>query len=215
LDFRGLRSRRTASGAPQIHSLAVLPLQNLSSDPNQGYFSDGLTDELITDLAQIGTLKVISHISTMQYKDARKPLPEIARELNVDGIIEGTVQRSGDRVRITAQLIHGPSDKHLWANSYERNTRDIFALEHDVTEDIASQVQARVLAPGPTLAGQARPVNPKALDAYLEGNHMHRVAHGSVDQELNKAAEYFSRPSMRIPISHLHISACPTPSAVI
>jgi len=114
-DVGGLRKRLRASATPQVHSLAVLPLRNLSSDPNQEYFSDGLTDELITDLAQIGSIKVISHTSTMQYKDARKPLPEIARELNVDGIVEGTVQRSGDRVRITAQLIYGPSDKHIWA----------------------------------------------------------------------------------------------------
>jgi len=193
-DVGGLHKRLGASAGPQIHSLAVLPLRNLSSDPNQEYFSDGLTDELITDLAQIGSIKVISHTSTMQYRDAKKPLPEIARELNVDGIIEGTVQRSGNRVRITAQLIHGPSDKHLWANSYERDTRDIFALEHDVTEDIANQVQARVVTPARTPRAQARPVNTKALDAYLEGTyHMHRVGHGSVDEELNKAAEYFQQ----------------------
>jgi len=193
-DVGGLHKRLGASAGPQIHSLAVLPLRNLSSDPNQEYFSDGLTDELITDLAQIGSIKVISHTSTMQYRDAKKPLPEIARELNVDGIIEGTVQRSGNRVRITAQLIHGPSDKHLWANRYERDTRDIFALEHDVTEDIANQVQARVVTPARTPRAQARPVNTKALDAYLEGTyHMHRVGHGSVDEELNKAAEYFQQ----------------------
>ena len=118
---------------PQIRSLAVLPLQNLSADPEQEYFSDGMTDALITDLAQIGSLKVISRTSSMQYKQTKKSLPEIARELNVDGIIEGTVQRSGDRVRITAQLIHGPTDKHLWANSYERDLRDVFALERDAS----------------------------------------------------------------------------------
>jgi TolB-like protein/tetratricopeptide (TPR) repeat protein len=184
----------SATGVPPIHSLAVLPLQNLSADPSQEYFSDGMTDALITDLAQIGSLKVISRTSSMRYKQTNKSLPEIAQELNVDAIVEGTVQRSGNRVRITAQLIHGISDKHLWASSYERDLRDIFVLEHDVTEDIVSQVQARVLGSSPTLAGQARPVNPKALDAYLEGNyHLHRVAHGSVDEELNKAAEYFQQ----------------------
>jgi len=193
-DVSGLRSRLSPNPAPQIHSLAVLPLRNLSSDPNQEYFSDGLTDELITDLAQIGSLKVISHTSTMQYKDPKKPLPEIARELNVDGIIEGTVQRSGDRVRITAQLIHGQTDKHLWAKSYERDARDIFSLERDVTEDIATQVQARVVVPTEAPRAQARSINPKALDAYLEGNyHMHQVAHGSVDEELTKAAGYFQQ----------------------
>jgi TolB-like protein len=129
---------RAASGfvsTPQIHSLAVLPLQNLSAEPAQEYFSDGMTDALITDLAQIGSLKVISRTSSMQYKQTKKSLPEIARELHVDGIIEGTVQRSGDRVRITAQLIHGPSDKHLWANSYERDVRDVFALQRDITDE--------------------------------------------------------------------------------
>jgi TolB-like protein/DNA-binding winged helix-turn-helix (wHTH) protein/Tfp pilus assembly protein PilF len=180
--------------APQIHSIGVLPLRNLSADPNQEYLCDGLTDGLITDLAQIGSLKVISHTSTMQYRDTRKSLPEIARELNVDGLIEGTVQRSGDRIRITAQLIHGPTDKHLWANSYERDTRDIFSLESEVTNDIATQVQARVVVPTRAPRAQARSINPKALDAYLEGNyHMHQVAHGSVDEELTKAAGYFQQ----------------------
>jgi len=121
LDIGGLRQRFTKPSLPVIHSLAVIPLTNLSNDPNQEYFSDGMTDALITDLAQIGSLKVISRTSTIQYKGSKKTLPEIARELNVDGIVEGTVQRSGDRVRITAQLIYAPSDKHVWANSYERD----------------------------------------------------------------------------------------------
>ena len=115
------------SADPQIRSIAVLPLQNLSGDPSQEYFSDGMTDALITDLAQIGSLKVISRTSSMQYKQSKKSLPEIGRELSVDGIVEGSIQRSGDRVRITAQLIHGPSDRHLWANSYEGDFRDVFA----------------------------------------------------------------------------------------
>ena len=132
----GWARRAPASGS--IHSIAVLPLQNLSSDPAQEYFSDGLTDALITDLAQMGSLKVISRTSSMQYKQTRKSLPEIARELNVDGIVEGTVQRWGDRVRITAQLVEGSADKHVWANSYERDIRDAFALERDVAEDIAA-----------------------------------------------------------------------------
>lgn len=119
------------SSIPSIHSIAVLPLQNLSGDATQEYFSDGLTDALITDLAQIGSLKVISRTSTMNYKKTSKPLPDIARELNVDAIVEGTVQRSGDRVRITAQLIYGQTDKHVWANSYERDARDVFALERE------------------------------------------------------------------------------------
>jgi TolB-like protein/DNA-binding winged helix-turn-helix (wHTH) protein len=177
-----------------IHSLAVLPLQNLSADPAQEYFSDGMTDALITDLAQIDSVKVISRTSSMQYKDTKKSLTEIARELNVDGIIEGTVQRSGDRVRITAQLIHAPSDKHLWANSYERDMRDVFALERDVTEDIARQVQARLTTQNQTPTPQQRPVNPKALEAYLQGTYyLTRYGRGSGDNAQTRAAEYFQR----------------------
>jgi len=192
LDIGGLRTRLRANSPPQIHSIAVLPLRNLSSDPEQEYFSDGLTDELITDLAQIGSLKVISHTSTMQYKNAKKPLPEIARELNVDGIIEGTVQRSGDRVRITAQLIHGPSDKHLWANSYERDMGDVLAIEREITDEISRQVRVRVERRSQAPLPQPRPINPKALDAYLEGNyHLNRYGAGSGEEEQKKAAQYF------------------------
>jgi TolB-like protein/DNA-binding winged helix-turn-helix (wHTH) protein/Flp pilus assembly protein TadD len=191
----GLRARLAGkSGTTQIHSLAVLPLQNLSADPGQEYFSDGMTDALITDLAQISSLKVISRTSSMQYKQTKKSLPEISHELNVDGIVEGTVQRSGDRVRITAQLIHGPSDKHLWANSYERDTRDTFALERDVTEEIARQVRARLRTPSDAPLAQPLPVSPKALDAYLQGNYyLTRGERGFNDDEKKKAAEYFQQ----------------------
>src|SRR5215472_10621794 len=193
-DVGGLRPWLRAGGVPQIHSLAVLPLRNLSSDPNQEYFSDGLTDGLITDLAQISSLKVISHTSTMQYKDAKKALPEIARELNVDGIVEGTVQRSGNRVRITAQLIHGASDKHLWAHSYEGNMSDVLALERDVTEEISRQIRVRLLSQKQMAWQRPRLVNPKALDDYLEGTyHLNRYGEGPGEEELKKAAEYFQQ----------------------
>lgn len=190
----GVRTWLTAKGAPQIHSVAVLPLRSLSSDPNQEYFSDGLTDGLITDLAQISSLKVISHTSTMQYKDTKKSLPDIARELGVDGIIEGTVQRSGDRVRITAQLIYGPSDRHVWANTYERDMRDVFALERDVTQDFTNQIQARLTRPEQGPPAQPRPVDPKVLEAYLQGNyHLGGYGEGSGQEEQKKAAEYFQQ----------------------
>jgi TolB-like protein/DNA-binding winged helix-turn-helix (wHTH) protein/tetratricopeptide (TPR) repeat protein len=194
-DVGGVRTRLAGkSGAPQIHSLAVLPLQNLSADPAQEYFSDGMTDALITDLAQIGNVKVISRTSSMQYKQTKKSLPEIARELNVDGIIEGTVQRSGARVRITAQLIHGPSDKHLWASSYERDTRDIFALERDLTEEIAHQVQTRLSTVKPGPLPHPRPIDPKVLDAYVQGNyHLNGRGHGAGDEEPKKARIYFQQ----------------------
>jgi TolB-like protein/DNA-binding winged helix-turn-helix (wHTH) protein/tetratricopeptide (TPR) repeat protein len=195
LDIGGLRSRLLLKlYPPGIHSLAVLPLRNLSSDATQEYFADGMTDALITDLAQIGTVKVISRTSSMQYKQTKKSLPEIARELNVDGIVEGTVQHSGDRVRITAQLIHGPTDKHLWANSYERDMRDMFALERDVTEEIARQVRARLRTPSDTPLARPLPVSPEALDAYLQGNYyLTRGERGLNDEEKKRAAEYFQR----------------------
>jgi TolB-like protein/DNA-binding winged helix-turn-helix (wHTH) protein len=182
------------SRAPSIHSVAVLPLQNLSGDPAQEYLSEGLTDALITDLAQIRSLTVISRTSSMQYKQTRKSLPEIARELNVDGIIEGTVQRSGDRVRITAQLIYAPSDKHLWASSYERDMRDVFTLERDVTQDIARQVKGQIPNSDRAERVPLRPTAPKALEAYLQGNyHLNKQGAGFGDEEKRKAAEYFQQ----------------------
>ena len=181
------------TGVSPIHSLAVLPLENLSGDPAQEYFSDGMTDALITDLAQIRSLKVISRTSSMQYKQTKESLPEIARELGVEGIVEGTVQRSGDRVRITAQFIHGPSDKHIWANSYERQVRDVLALEQEVAEDIARQVHAQ-LGTNPSGPVQARPANPNALNAYLQGAyHLDRRGRGAGDEEKREAGEYFQQ----------------------
>ena len=181
-----------ATSVPEIQSLAVLPLANLSGDAAQEYFSDGMTDALITDLARIGSLKVISRTSSMQYKQTKKSLPEIARELNVDGIVEGTVQRSGDRVRITAQLIFGPSDKHIWADSYERDMHDVLALERELAGDIAREVGARVTTQSQTQRPQLRAVNPKTLEAYLQGNaHLHRFSRGFGDEELRLASDYF------------------------
>lgn len=186
--------RARSEGALPIHSLAVLPLQNLSADPAQEYFSNGMTDALITELAQIGSLKVISRTSSMQYTQTKKSVPEIAHELNVDGIIEGTVQRSGDRVRITAKLIHGPSDKHLWANSYERNLQDVFALERDVADDIAKQVNANLTGGRQAVRKGPRPVAPAALEAYIQGNyHLGERGRGGGDEEMKKAQVYFQQ----------------------
>ncbi len=153
-----------------IHSIAVLPLENLSGDPEQEYFADGMTDALIADLAQIGALRVISRTSVMQYKGGvRKPLPEIARELNVDAIIEGSVFREGDRVRITAQLIHAQTDRHLWADSYVREFVDILTLHSEVARAIAREVKARVTPEEETRLARTRPVDPEAYELYLRG----------------------------------------------
>jgi TolB-like protein/DNA-binding winged helix-turn-helix (wHTH) protein len=154
------------SKQPTIHSLAVLPLENLSRDPGEEYFADGMTDELITDLAQIGELRVISRTSVMRFKGARKPLPEIARELNVDAVVEGTVERYGDHVRVRAQLIRAADDRHLWAEIFEREPQDILALQSEVASAIARQVQVKLL-PGPP--GGVRPVKPAVYEAYLKG----------------------------------------------
>ena len=121
------------AGQVRIESLAVLPLENLSDDPEQEYFADGMTEALIADLASIRALKVISRTSVMRYKETEKSLPEIARELGVDGVIEGSVMRAGDRVRITVQLIDAATDENLWAESYERNMRDVLALQREVS----------------------------------------------------------------------------------
>lgn len=181
------------SSVSQIHSLAVLPLQNLSADPAQEYFSDGMTDALITDLAQIGSLKVISRTSSMQYKQTKKSLPEIAHELNVDGIIEGSVQRSGEHVRITAQLIQGATDKHIWAKSYEEDLRDVFTLEREVATDIAQQVQATITAKQP-VSPRLRRVDPKVWDAYVEGNYyLSGAGRGAGDEERKKARKFFQQ----------------------
>jgi TolB-like protein/Tfp pilus assembly protein PilF len=191
--FRGSRSAR-ANSLPVIHSLAVLPLQNLSADPAQEYFSDGMTDALITDLAQIGSVKVISRTSIMRYKKSEKSLPEIARELGVDGIVEGTVQRSGDRVRVTAQLIHGSLDKHLWANTYDGDVHDTLALESNITEDIARHVQERITPAQATQLGQPKRIDAKVLEAFLQGTyHLEHFGRGGGVDEYAKAAEYFQQ----------------------
>ena len=191
----GVRDRLWGpSQANKIQSLLVLPLQNLSRDPEQEYFVDGMTEELISSLARIGSLRVISRTSAMHYKDTSKTIPEIARELNVDAIIEGTVQRSGDRVRITAELIQGSSDQNLWSNSYERDMRDVFAIEQDVTADIARQIQARLTTQTQLTLPPSRSVDPKAMEAYLQGNYyMYQYGRGGGDEETRKAAEYFQR----------------------
>jgi TolB-like protein/DNA-binding winged helix-turn-helix (wHTH) protein/Tfp pilus assembly protein PilF len=163
---------RSRGHAPAgIRSLAVLPLENLSADASQNYFADGMTDELITDLAQISALRVISRTSVMVYKGARKPLPQIARELNVDAVVEGTVLRSGDQVRITAQLIEASTDKHLWSQSYEGELRDSLALQNNVARAIAEQIRINLTPQEQAALKNVKVVNPQAYESYLKGRY--------------------------------------------
>jgi len=183
-------NKRHSAGAPSaaIRSIAVLPLENLTGDPAQQYFSDGMTDALITNLAQIASLRVISRTSTMHYRDSRKALPEIASELGVDAIVEGSVARSGNRVRIDAQLIQASTDRHLWAKGYERDIQDVLALQSEVARTIATEVQIQLSA-NEQARLSARAVNPDAYEAYLKGRYFWNKRN---KEALNKSIEYFS-----------------------
>jgi TolB-like protein/DNA-binding winged helix-turn-helix (wHTH) protein/Flp pilus assembly protein TadD len=172
-----------------VLSLAVLPLENLSNN-SEDYFADGMTDELITDLAQIGALRVISRTSIMPYKGVRKPLAQIARELNVDAVVEGTVLRSGKQVRITAQLIRAPADEHLWAQSYEGDVSDTLALQKKVARAIAEQIRIKLTPHEDAVLHDVKVVNPEAYENYLKGRYFwnKRTAEG-----LQKATDYFNQ----------------------
>ena len=184
------RFRSRAPASTGIRSIAVLPLENLSGDASQNYFADGMTDELITDLAQISALRVISRTSVMVYKGARKPLPQIARELNVDAVVEGTVLRSGDQVRITAQLIEASTDKHIWSQSYEGELRDTLALQNRVAGAIADQIRINLTPREQAALKNVKVVNPDAYESYLKGRYFwnKRTADG-----LKVALAYFKQ----------------------
>jgi TolB-like protein/Tfp pilus assembly protein PilF len=186
-----LRDRILGHAAtPHIESLAVLPLENFSKDPSQDYFADGMTEVLIADLSQIGKLRVISRTSVMRFKQAKKPLPEIARELNADAVVEGSVLSSGGRVRITAQLIYAPTDRHLWAKSYERNLTDVLLLQSEVARTIADEIRITLTPQEELQLGGARRVNPEANDAYLRGRYYWEKR---TPDDLKRAFEYFKQ----------------------
>jgi len=174
---------------PRIGSLAVLPLENLSRDPEQEYFAEGMTDELITDLAKIGALRVISRTSVMQYKGTQKPLAQIAKELQVDAVIEGTVLRSGNRVRITAQLIAAPTERHVWAESYERDLSDVLFLQNEVARTIAQQIRVQLTPQQQAQLSTNRPLQPGAHEAFLKGKYF---ANRLSPDGLEKAIHYFN-----------------------
>ncbi|HEX8881866.1 MAG TPA: tetratricopeptide repeat protein [Candidatus Acidoferrum sp.] len=176
--------------APPIRSLAVLPLESLSGDASQDYFADGMTDELITDLGQIRALRVISRTSVMPYKGARKPLAQIARELNVDAVVEGTVRRSGNQVRITARLIEARADKHLWDHHYEGDLRDTLLLQNQVALAIADRIRVSLNPQEDAALKNNKAVNPEAYVSYLKGRYFwnKRTANG-----LKAAVAYFNQ----------------------
>src|SRR5713226_9684457 len=193
----GLRRRILGSPDPSgIRSLAVLPLEYLSHDPEQEYFADGMTEALTTELARISSLKVISHTSVMQYKGTKKSLPQIAQELGVDAVVEGAVQRSGDKVGITVQLIHAPSDRHLWAKSYERGLRDVLALQREVAQAITDEIKAKLTPPEKARLASARPINSEAYENYLRGRFLLST---QGDVEARKGMAYFQRAIQKDP----------------
>ena len=194
---------------PAVSSILVLPLENLSGDSAEEYFADGMTDALIGDLAKIGGLHVISRTSSMHYKGTRKSLPEIAKEIKVDAVVEGTVQRSGDRVVIRAQLIHAATDRHLWVQTYERDMRDVLDLQSEIAQAIAREVQIKM-----TPAEQARltsrhPVRPKAFDDYLQGRYLYW--NKRTEENLHKAIEHFQNAIKEDPSfaqAHVGLADC-------
>jgi TolB-like protein/DNA-binding winged helix-turn-helix (wHTH) protein/Flp pilus assembly protein TadD len=192
----GLRQRLLRTSAGRIQSLAVLPLENLSGDPAQEYFADGMTEALITDLGKIGELRVISRTSVMRYKGTKKPLREIASELQVDALVEGTVVRSGDRVRVTANLVQASPEKHLWAASFERELRDVLALQDDVSRAIANDIQIKLTPQEQARLASAHPVDLEAYEAYLEGRYFWERLWPTGGP---KASEYFELATKKDP----------------
>jgi TolB-like protein/DNA-binding winged helix-turn-helix (wHTH) protein/Tfp pilus assembly protein PilF len=186
------KGHTTAPSLNGIHSIAVLPLVNLSSDPSQEYFSDGLTDELITRLAQIGSLQVISRTSIIGYKHSVKKAPEIGDELHVDSIIEGTVERVNDRVRIRVQLIRASTDQHIWAESYDREIKDVLQLESDLAREIAQQIGHRAFEQ----RASERLVSPDAYENYLKGRYCWNQR---TEQGFRNAISYFEQAIAKDP----------------
>ena len=187
----------SATAKKARRSVAVLPLQNLSADASQTYFADGMTDELTTDLAQFADLRVISRTSASHYRDGSKTAPQIGKELGVDALVEGSVERVGDRVRIRAQLIDCATDRHLWARSYDRDMRDVLSMQTEAAREIAEQVRGSVSPPQLTSRpANAAPVNPDAYEAYLKGRYFwnKRTPDG-----LNKSIGYFGEAIAKDP----------------
>lgn len=191
LRFRGLRDRLAArSSVPSIQSVVVLPFVNLTGDAEQDYFADGMTEALTTELGKTNVARVISRTSAMQYRQSKKSVPEIAHELNVDGVVEGSVQRANDRVSITAQLIYAPTDRHLWAQTYERDLRDALAMQREVAQTIAYAVQAKFTPQNESGSSNLRQVNPEAYREYLRGRFFWEQRS---EEALDRSISHFDR----------------------
>jgi eukaryotic-like serine/threonine-protein kinase len=191
LNVGSLRDRISGRAArPRIRSLAVLPLDNFSQDPGQDYFADGMTEVLTDDLSQINGLRVISRTSAMGYKQSKKPLPQIARELNVDAVVAGSVLSSGGKVRISAQLIYAPADQHLWAKTYDRDLSDVLQLQGEVAREIADEIQITLTPQDELRLAGAPRVNPEAHDAYLRGRYYWDKG---TPEDLKKSFDYFEQ----------------------
>jgi TolB-like protein/DNA-binding winged helix-turn-helix (wHTH) protein/Flp pilus assembly protein TadD len=186
------------SAAPRLNSIAVLPLDNLSGDPSEEFFADGMTDQLITDLAKVGSLRVISRTSVLRYKGTKEGLPEIARELHVDAIVEGSVIRSGRRVRVTAQLLEAPTDHHLWADTYDGDIGDVLKLQGEVAGAIAQQIRAQLTSQQQAQLRQAAAVDPAAYDAYLKGR-LYFTTEFTKPDSLRKAQHLFEEAIQKDP----------------
>jgi TolB-like protein/DNA-binding winged helix-turn-helix (wHTH) protein/Tfp pilus assembly protein PilF len=206
--FSFARYWRGRSAANSIRSLAVLPFENFSGDPNQEYFVDGMTDELTTNLAKIKSLRVISRTSAMKYKNVRTPLAEIARTLRVDAVVEGSIVRSGDKLRITAQLIDARTDRHLWAENYNRDLRDVVAVQDEVARRIAQEIRATVTPEEKAQLTSQRQVNPEAYEAYLRGRYFWNKR---TEEAVRKAIPYFEQSMSKdpnYPLAHDGLADC-------
>src|SRR2546427_910391 len=190
LNVGGVRDRLLGRPmAGEITSIAVLPLKNLSGDPQQDYFVDGMTEALITELGKISSLQVLSYQSVIGYRQTTRPLPQIARELKVDALLEGAVLRSGDKVRITANLVQAVPERHLWAESYEFDQRDVLVVQGEVARNVARQIPVKLTPQEQARLATSRPVDPEAYRAYLLGRaYFYKT---STPTNLKRAKEYF------------------------
>lgn len=200
--------RSTSGAAAPIHSLAVLPLENLSGDKKQEYFADGMTDALTTDLAQIGSLRVISRTSAMQFKGSKETLPQIGRDLKVDTVVEGAVTRGENRVRVTAQLVEASSDHHLWARTYERDLKGVLALQDEIARDIAEQIRVKLTPQERGRLIQIHAVDPEAYDDYLRGSYW---LNQLTEDGVKKACDYFQKAIAKDPgyaLGYVGVARC-------